>query len=187
LTRRFWRLVGVLGVLLLWLVSGILLLPRRDPAPAIWPKYVIALGGSVSNDSVLDHAARTRLETAVEIARRTGATVFTTFDENDGETTTGGQRRVIAAAGWLDHWRALYNPRGTTRTDAQVLVPVVPPPTPIVVVTSPLHTRRGCAVYERLGYQVTCLASAQYRWWLVPEGVAYEEAALFKYRWKGWI
>jgi uncharacterized SAM-binding protein YcdF (DUF218 family) len=79
-------------------------------------------------------------------------------------------------------WRML-RPRGATR---------------VAVVTSPLHTSRACASFERVGFAVTCVAAvsrvysvkhadsgqdrlALFRAWL------YERAAWSEYRWRGWV
>ena len=65
----------------------------------------------------------------------------------------------------------------------------------VVVVTSPWHTRRACAVFERVGFQVMCLPSrssdvagdtpheriALFRLWL------HETAGWWVYRWRGWV
>jgi uncharacterized SAM-binding protein YcdF (DUF218 family) len=78
-------------------------------------------------------------------------------------------------------WR-LLGPRGATR---------------IAVVTSPLHTVRACATFERVGFTVSCVAAVSraysvdraaspderltlFRAWL------YERTALVEYRARGW-
>ena len=68
----------------------------------------------------------------------------------------------------------------------------------IVVVTSPIHTRRACAVFEAVGFTVACRPAwehAAVTWHprrahdrlAAFRELAYEELGMVKYRWKGWV
>jgi uncharacterized SAM-binding protein YcdF (DUF218 family) len=68
----------------------------------------------------------------------------------------------------------------------------------IAVVTSPLHTRRACATFEAVGFQVTCVPAALRESGLDPRSIPedrfrgfrswlYETFATDSYRRRGWI
>jgi uncharacterized SAM-binding protein YcdF (DUF218 family) len=70
--------------------------------------------------------------------------------------------------------------------------------TRIALVTSPLHTRRACATFEKVGFRVTCVPSESREAALESLREAtdrvralqltlYEWAAFVKYRARGWI
>lgn len=165
-------------------------LPRVDPIPPVPPEMVVALSAGVEDDGELSGTGRERLRLAIEVARKTGATLVTTRVRNDGHpelTSDDAQRRLVNSAGMTKRWMVLDGLALNTRDEAERLRKVMAP-MPIVVVTSRLHTRRACAVFERLGYTVTCVSSGlDGRWWKIPYGVAYESAAWVKYKSKGWI
>jgi uncharacterized SAM-binding protein YcdF (DUF218 family) len=170
-----------------WLISGMIVLPRRDTLRSPAPLVVIALGAGARDDSTLTSASATRLEMAIAYARAHNASIVTTrVHGNRGEVSDRAQRAMISAAGLADRWIALPNQVANTRDEALAMHMVIPDSQPIAVVTSPLHTRRACATFERVGYDVTCIASAQYDWWRLPQAVVYETAAFVKYRMRGW-
>ena len=186
------RRVGIAAAVLivagaLWMAGVLLLLPRQDPIPSPAPRVVIALGAGVVNDSTLTSASATRLERALAYARSHNADLVTTrlYGEG-GPGTDRAQRSMIAAAGMEHRWVALPNRVTNTREEALAMHMVIADTQPIAVVTSPLHTRRACVTFERVGYRVTCIPSAQHDWERLPYLVAYETAAFVKYKAKGW-
>lgn len=186
--RRVWLLAaGLLALGMLWMIFCLLVLPRQDALPDPAPRVVIALGAGVKDDSTLTFASATRLQTAIAYARAHDALLVTTRAQgNGGKGTDRAQRTMILAAGLAERWTSLPNYVTNTRDEALAMHGVIADTQPIVVVTSPLHTRRACATFETVGYRVTCLASAQYEWWRLPYSVAYETAAYVKYKKAGW-
>jgi uncharacterized SAM-binding protein YcdF (DUF218 family) len=169
------------------MTSVVFVLPRRDSLPTPAPRVVIALGAGMRDDSTLTYASATRLETAIAYARAHDASIVTTrVFGNTSSASVRAQRALIASGGLADRWIALPNNVTNTRDEAMAMHMVIPDTQPVAVVTSPLHTRRACATFERVGYRVTCLASAQYEWWRLPYAVAYESAAYVKYKARGW-
>ena len=174
--------IGLLGT-----VVALIALPRRDQLPSPAPRIVIALGAGVRDDSTLTSTSATRLETAIAYARAHDASLVTTrVYGNDGKSSDRAQRLMITGAGLADRWIALPSRVGNTRDEALAMHMVIADSQPIVVVTSPLHTRRACATFERVGYDVTCIASANHAWWRLPYAAVYELAALVKYRMRHW-
>jgi uncharacterized SAM-binding protein YcdF (DUF218 family) len=68
----------------------------------------------------------------------------------------------------------------------------------IALVTSPLHTHRACAAFERVGFQVNCVPSRSSDLAVIKLDTArdrivalqlwiYEIAGWVKYRWLGWV
>jgi uncharacterized SAM-binding protein YcdF (DUF218 family) len=67
----------------------------------------------------------------------------------------------------------------------------------IALVTSPLHTRRSCAAFERVGFQVRCVPAVSRDYTLRADGSGdrlalfrawiYERMAWLKYRQRGWV
>jgi uncharacterized SAM-binding protein YcdF (DUF218 family) len=87
----------------------------------------------------------------------------------------------------------------STRHEAERAAASLPPSNrTIIVVTSPMHTRRACATFEKVGFRVYCMP-AEERLWITrhPElprdrvpafrMYLYERVGWLKYRWKGWI
>lgn len=185
--RRVVAAIALITLSALWMVSVLILLPRHDTLPNPAPRVVIALGAGVRDDSTLTSASATRLEAAIAFARAHDASIVTTrVFGNDGRASDRAQRAMISSGGLADRWIALPNNVSNTRDEALAMHMVIPDTQPVAVVTSPLHTRRACATFERIGYRVTCQASAQYEWWRLPYAVAYESAAYVKYKMRGW-
>jgi uncharacterized SAM-binding protein YcdF (DUF218 family) len=171
----------------LWVIGVLIGLPRRDAPRNPAPRVVIALGAGMEDDSTLTSTSAARLETAIAYARANNASIVTTRIYGDrGEGSARPQRNIISAAGLADRWIALPNRVATTRDEALAMHMVVADSQPIAVVTSPLHTRRACATFERVGYDVMCIAAAQYDWWLLPYFAVYETAAFVEYKLRGW-
>ena len=212
------RLILWVGAGTIGLLSGIIALTpltttvlptralvRQDSAPSTGLDAVIVLSGGITADSLLEWEALDRLLTGLALMRDGAApTLFVTR-----------ARRVDAA-------------RGSADGDQQALRALVTRPFPLIVVdsvrttrdeavnawrllqqrgvasprvgvvTSPLHTRRACATFERVGFIVTCIPATSraysvrhadspaerlglFRRWL------YERAAWARYRSRGWV
>lgn len=146
------------------------------------PRVVVALGSGVDDDSTLSEPSAARLEEALQIVKANPeARLLTTRTHGDhGETSDRGQERMVVRAGLTDRWKLLRDSVETTYDEAVAVRREAGAGAQIVVVTSPLHTRRACAIFEHAGLRVTCRASRQYPWWFVPYAVAYESAAWIK-------
>ena len=210
------------AAVILWVVSGLAilgfcviamtpfvttLLPtsafvRSDPLPRGRLDAVIVLSGGITADSLLTEEPLDRLLTGLELMRDSVAPVLVVTEPRDpsnGATATPDQARLRALVARpfpmlkldsvhtthdeaVQAWRTLL-PRQTTR---------------VAVVTSPLHTRRACATFERVGFTVTCISAvsraysverahsgqdrlALFRAWI------YERAAWLEYRIRGWV
>jgi uncharacterized SAM-binding protein YcdF (DUF218 family) len=177
-------------------------LVRDDPLPTRELDAVIVLSGGITPDSLLLPEALDRLLTGLALMRDSVAPILVVTQPrrtNDGVSAAPDQARLRALVSRpflmltvdsvqtthdeaVGAWRML-RPRGATR---------------VAVLTSPLHTSRACASFERVGFAVTCVAAvsrvysvkhadsgqdrlALFRAWL------YERAAWSEYRWRGWV
>jgi len=174
---------------------------RNDALPKAPLDAVVVLSGGITPDSLLMTEAVDRLLTGLALMRDSVAPVLvvTRPRRPGGATAAPDQARLRALVArpfpmiTVDsvhtthdeavRARALLRPRGVTR---------------IAVVTSPLHTARGCATFERVGFTVTCVSAVSraysvdhadsdadrlvlFRAWL------YERAAWVEYRERGWV
>jgi uncharacterized SAM-binding protein YcdF (DUF218 family) len=176
-------------------------LVRTDRLPKGQLDAVIVLSGGITEDSLLMPEPLDRLLSALALMHQGAGRILVVTEpaRRNGTTAYRDQRWVRSL---LDRpfemvaidsvhtthdeavraWRALQ-PRGDTR---------------VAVVTSPLHTRRACSTFERVGFTVTCVPAilrayavhspssamdrlALFRDWL------YERAALIEYRERGWL
>jgi uncharacterized SAM-binding protein YcdF (DUF218 family) len=177
-------------------------LVRSDKLPGEPLDAVVVLSGGITPDSLLAPEALDRLLSGLALMRDSVAPVLVVTEPrrpDDGGTAASDQAWVRALVArpfpmWIvdsvhttrdeavNGWR-LLNPRGVRR---------------IVVVTSPLHTKRACATFERVGFTVFCVPSivraysitrarsgqerlALFRAWL------YERTAWVEYGWRGWV
>jgi uncharacterized SAM-binding protein YcdF (DUF218 family) len=177
-------------------------LVRSDPVPKSGLDAVIVLSGGTTPDSLLIPETLDRLLTGLALMRDSVAPVLVVTDARnraDDATAAPDQERLRALVARpfpmlrvdsvrtthdeaVNAWRML-RPLGSTR---------------VAVVTSPLHTRRACATFERVGFVVTCIPAvsrvysvekahsgqdrlALFRAWI------YERAAWVEYRGRGWV
>jgi uncharacterized SAM-binding protein YcdF (DUF218 family) len=177
---------------------------RRDPTPPRAPDAVVVLATTISVDGLLDATGTTRLLSALEAMRLTGAHMLVTTRPRQAPAATtsaylADYRRIIGLAGDTSLWRAV-GPVATTHDEALATSQLLAPASgrSIVVVTSPLHTRRACATFEAVGFAVTCWPSDERRYALhtfsgIRSRLAatvdwlYERAAVIEYRWRGWM
>lgn len=166
---------------------------RADPPHTASPDAIIALSSTLVGDSALDRIGRTRLATAISVALRIpGVPLVTTRIRSPAGTfSDGAQHRLIVGAGLESRWRVLEGTVRSTRDEAVTLRRELPgSDRVVVVVTSPVHTRRACATFESVGFRVVCVPARGgderdrirqlYEW-------TYEVAATWRYRRCGWI
>jgi uncharacterized SAM-binding protein YcdF (DUF218 family) len=138
-------------------------LVRSDPVPTS-VDAVVVLSGSVTRDGMLGHEALDRLLAGIALIRAGRASTIVVTEpqpwEDTSITTSADQRRLIAL---LPTTPRIVVIRGvvSTRTEALGTARQLPPATvhSIAIVTSPLHTRRACRVFEHVGYRVVCVPS----------------------------
>lgn len=172
-------------------------LPERADA-------VVVLSGGLNPDTTISNDALDRLLTGLELVHRgvAPALVTTTVHEvyPTGHVTSDvDQTRIINLLTAVPVLRA---PGGeSTRDEASEIGALLLPKhaRSIVVVTSPMHTRRACATFEALGFLVACTParmrdksglpvapSPENRLVLFGEWV-YEVAAMAEYAARGWL
>ena len=177
---------------------------RRDAPPTSAPDAVVVLSTTISVDGFLDATGTTRLLSALEVMRQTGAPTLVTTRPSQTPSASAGTamrdyQRLIGLAGDTSRWRSV-GPVATTHDEALATARLLAPAEThsIVVVTSPLHARRACATFETVGFRVTCWPSDERRYALYTfSGLRtrlaatvdwlYERAATIEYRWRGWI
>ncbi len=177
---------------------------RRDSIPTERLDAVIVLSSVVSADSLLDPVAVDRLLTGLAVFRDNGARLLVTtrraVSASDHRLESDrDRRRLIDLAADTGRWHAV-GPVATTRDEAvrsaALLLPLEQKR--VAVVTSPLHTRRACRTFEKVGFQVTCIPADERVYTvytfnssttrlLATADWLYEELAMIKYRWRGWI
>jgi uncharacterized SAM-binding protein YcdF (DUF218 family) len=165
---------------------------------------VVVLSGGVTQDGHLHGQAIDRLLTGLDLVRRGAAATLILSrvrarGGNPPATPDADQRRLIAL---VDRpVRVLVVDSVYSTRDEAVRMRALARSlgiSSVAVVTSPLHTRRSCATFEKVGFAVTCVPSESrdvalssltaatdrvraFQFWL------YERAALVQYRSRGWI
>ena len=177
---------------------------RQDSVPAGGVTTIVVLSAGVRADSALSSSGADRLLAGLTLLKGTGATrLLTTRDLHRPSpptiTSDLDQRRLVSLAGAVDQWTVLdtvYETHDEGVRAAQFLLPLGVKS--IALVTAPLHTRRGCATFERLGFQVTCVAavSRDFSATAPSDGrerlaaartYLHERVGMVVYRWRGWI
>ena|SRR5437867_4681066 len=181
-------------------------LVRRDAAPRAPVDAVVVLSGGITPDSLLSPEALDRLLTGLSLMRDSIApTLVLTRPRRtqDGVTTDPDQARVRALVArpfpvlFVDSVRSTHD----EATNAwQLLRARIAPPDSITIalVTSPLHTRRACATFERVGFSVTCVPATSRLYSIERAGSAPDRLALFRawlyeraawqwYHTRGWV
>jgi uncharacterized SAM-binding protein YcdF (DUF218 family) len=173
---RFLRLLWIADVTLLGLVSLIALTPVMSGLTARWLRAdafsssqldaVVVLSSAVTSSGTLHVSGSDRLLTGLElIGRGVAPRLVTTRVTCCGSdvNSDGDQRRLIALAGAAERWILVGDVVYSTRDEALAInrqLRALGAPS-IVVVTSPLHTRRACATFERVGMRVTCVPASE--------------------------
>jgi uncharacterized SAM-binding protein YcdF (DUF218 family) len=175
---------------------------RDDPLPAS-TDAVVVLSSGVLADSALNATGVDRLLSGLTIARRLDAPRIITsqvrgIHDHVVVTSATEQRRLIALAGLASRWAIIDSVHSTHDEALQSARALLPAARRIVLVTSPMHTRRACRVFEAVGFVVTCAAAtehtyltwhpassadrlASFAWWV------YERLGIFKYTRMGWF
>ncbi|HEX6575142.1 MAG TPA: YdcF family protein [Gemmatimonadaceae bacterium] len=175
---------------------------RSDPLPP-HADAVVALSAGVTADGHLTQQGLDRSLTAARLVADGVAPVllFTREERKTGRyrATNADDQKMLARLGVLQHVMTT-RPVKSTRDEATAVASVARYRgwKRIVVVTSPFHTRRACATFERVGLTVSCVPSdsrdvavgrlvyphdrvAAFGLWL------YETAGTLRYRQQGWI
>ena len=175
---------------------------RADPVPKRPLDAIVVLSGGLTSDSTLFGADRLlaglelyragaapRIVTTRVWALKAGAKIGSDRD----------QRRLVelggATAGWM-----VVDTIGSTRDEAvgsaELLLPMNA--RRIIVVTSPSHTHRACAAFEKVGFEVSCRPAVERTlptWHgsspddrlSVFRSLLYELLGMVKYRAMGWV
>ncbi len=177
---------------------------RRDSIPAERLDAVVVLSSGVSDDSLLDPAAVERLLTGLAVFRDNGARLLVTTRNGVSGSDRRMEpdvdhRRLIDLAADTARWHAV-GPVHTTHDEAVQTAAVLIPldQRRIAVVTSPLHTRRACRTFEKVGFRVTCVPSEERLYsvrtfespttrLLATADWLYEQLAMVEYWVRGWV
>jgi uncharacterized SAM-binding protein YcdF (DUF218 family) len=174
------RVVSVASLALLALVCLIALTPVMSTFTSRWVRAdalsnqpfdaAVVLSSGVTSNGTLTTTGADRLLAGLELVQRgAAARLITTRVAYRGSrrsvTSDGDQRRLITLAGVADRWVLLEDAVHQTHDESLAVsrrlramglgLPSV------AVVTSPLHTRRACATFERQGMRVTCVPSLE--------------------------
>lgn len=177
---------------------------RSDSASRRPIQAVAVLSGAVTPDGHLRGQSLDRLLAGLDLLRRGAASTLILSRVRTGRgksqaTADADQRRLIALLERpvrilvVDSVYSTRDEAVRMRSLARSLGI-----SSVAVVTSPLHTRRSCATFEKVGFAVTCVPSESrdvalsslsrstdrvraFQLWL------YEQAALVQYRARGWI
>ena len=175
---------------------------REDPLPAS-ADAVVALSAGATADGYMTQQGLDRTLSAVELVKRGIAPVLVLTREERFEdgvlvSPAADQRRLAALAGVS---QVVTTGRVKSTHDEAVQIARIARARGwqhIVLVTSPFHSRRACATFEKAGLEVTCAPSdsrdiavkrlrfpsdriGAFRMWL------YETAGTLRYRQSGWI
>ena len=212
---RFLRVLWVVDVALLILGGFISLTPvvsglttrwvRADTIPAAGLDAVVVPSSVITSSGTLAVTGSDRLLTGLELVRRGVAPRLVTTrvpccGADQRVNSDADQQRLIALAGVTPQWTLVGNSGSTTHDEALAIDRRLRElgARRIAVVTSPLHTIRACATFERDGMQVTCVPAlergdqthspqnagdrlAAFRTY------AYERMGWWLYRRRGWV
>ena len=205
-----WLISGLLSTLLLLVSYTPLVTPmvapvvRRDDAAVPGaPDAVVILSGSVTSEGRVAGAALERLISGFQHARRLGIPVVALSvvgDDADksAESSERDQRELAQLMAPEVELRFVRNVH-STRDEALAVAAMARTHRwrQVVVVTSPLHSRRACAAVEHAGLPTRCLPAVSREYALSrldrPENrrlafadVVYELAATLLYALRGW-
>jgi uncharacterized SAM-binding protein YcdF (DUF218 family) len=109
------------------------------------------------------------------------------------------QRRLISLASVAGAWIVVDSVHTTRDEAVRSAARLLPEGArSIIVVTSPMHTRRACATFEAVGFRVVCRASRERDFATNPpvgnrdrlaalRAFGYEQLGMIKYRARGWL
>jgi uncharacterized SAM-binding protein YcdF (DUF218 family) len=178
---------------------------RDDPVPESGVAAVVVLSAGLTPDTTTTFEALDHLITGLELirARKSDLLVTTTVEQrfSTGHVSSQtDQARIVDLFGGGVRW--LRSPVAHSTHDEAVLSAAMLQPQGvrrIAVVASPMHTRRACASFEAVGFEVVCVPSRmrgaagriispspRFRLAAFGEWV-YEVAGIAKYRTLGWV
>lgn len=200
-----------IGVVAVFLVSWFGLLDNRirdtvrsDSLPADPVDAVVILSGNLSREGRIGSEAMVRLLAGIELRRNLSAPhlVLTSIHQvRRGDTLSSEpDQRALIARFDPDAVLHVVGPVRNTHDEAVAVTGIARQRgwRRLAVVTSPLHTRRACATFERQGLAIVCRASESrdyslnlrrapadrleaFRDWL------YEAVGIRVYRARGWV
>jgi uncharacterized SAM-binding protein YcdF (DUF218 family) len=137
---------------------------REDPITGT-PDAVVVLSAGGTIDSSLYVDSRDRLIRGLEVAKATQSPILVTMRTSVTVrrvlvTTDVGQRELVRLAEFSGEWivvDSVHDTAGEARGAAALLFPRNA--RRVAVVTSPMHSRRACAIFEATGFSVTCVAA----------------------------
>ena len=176
---------------------------RSDPLPEGAVDAIVVLSAAVTADGDLSPHGIDRLLAGLELYRagRAPRLVLSRVASSSrpSRTSDADQRRVIGYTAQRPSVIVL-DPVGTTRLEAVRAQEIAAREgwRRIILVTSPIHTRRACATFEVVGFLVHCHPSRDRTMALdaLPAGEdrvrafaywLYEMLGWQKYRWRGWV
>ena len=208
-----WRLSGILTTAIMLVSYTPLVTPliapfvRRDTTSALTGHVaadaVVVLSGGVTSEGRVTGAALERLFSGFQEARRRGIPVVALSavgDDRDHTVPTSEQdQRELAQLMAPEVELRFVHDVHSTRDEALAFAAMARAHRwrRVVLVTSPLHSRRACATVEQAGLPVLCLPAASREYalsrldrpddrQLVFTDVLYEAAATTLYAWRGW-
>ena len=179
-------------------------LVRTDPLPQTPADAIVVLSASLTNDGVLSPIAAARLLEGARLFRAGAALRLVVSRVSAGSAehpvdSDPDQRAILRAAGVTPELHVL-SPVGNTRIEAVRMAELAEPRGwhRIVVVTSAVHTRRACAAFEAVGFEVVCRPSPERDFALerMTAGTdrarafgqwLYEYLGWWEYRARGWV
>jgi uncharacterized SAM-binding protein YcdF (DUF218 family) len=175
---------------------------RRDPILDSTVDAIVVLSSGLSDDGTLDVQGLDRMLTGAALLRTevSHSIVLTRLHTGrQGVTSDLDQQRVLALLPYVPRVLRIDS-AGSTRDEAVKVAGLARDQgwKRLIVVTSPVHTRRACAAFERVGLSIICVPSVSrdvalyalehrvdrlraFQLWL------YEMIASWKYRANGWI
>lgn len=182
---------------------GVRAVIATDPVPPSGADAIVVLSASVSRDSLLSPGGAERLLHGVELLRSGAAPVVVTsrvrYRGRAGTVTSDAdQARLLRLAPDSVRW-LVVDSVATTRDEAVQVAALAGREglRHVIVVTSPMHTRRACAAFRHAGLAVTCVAApsravAVHSLASASDRVAafgpwlYETVGWWWYGWRGW-
>jgi len=174
---------------------------RADSIPSR-ADAIVVLSSNVNSAGTLNDQSTARLLTGLELFQRGVApqlitTEISTRFGNVTVTSTADRERLVTLGGARNAWTYVTDVHDTHDEATHVLAKLGAGKS-IIVVTAPLHTRRACATFERVGFKVSCVPSREqeYNAWHPRTSrdrleafrqYLYERLGMVKYRAKGWI
>jgi uncharacterized SAM-binding protein YcdF (DUF218 family) len=164
---------------------------------------VVVLSADVNSEGRINDQAVERLLTGIALVRRGVAPrVFTTVVDHAFGANVRKSVAVqgeLAAFGVVDTSCISVGPVRNTRDEAlQTRARLADDSDTVIVVTSPMHTRRACAVFEAVGLHVVCVPAEErgdVTWRPVTSDdrlasfrqYLYERLGMIQYAAKGWL